>query len=303
MVPDTGPRWVTIRVVVPGQDVDLAAGLLWEAGVAGIEERQGGGGDIGGHVELRAGIPAEGVEDALAALDRRWVADVVAVDGDEWLDAWRPWARAWRAGARLVVVPAWLEPPDWAGTDDVVVRLDPGRAFGSGSHATTRLCLAELEQRLRPGDGVLDVGCGSGVLAVAAARLGARGVRAIDIDPEAVRATTTNAVANGVESVVRASVTPVAEAGTGYDVVVANIGTATLQAMAGTLAGAARPGGVVLLSGILAGQADDVVGAMTDAGAMAVGAAADGEWRALAFERPGSTDRGGGWRGGDERGS
>lgn len=273
--------------MVTPDDADVVAADLWDAGAAGIEERPvrtpGGAPPA---VELLAGLPAERADEAMAAVGGRWPADLVPVEGDEWLDAWRQWARPWRAGSRLVVVPAWLEPPAWVGPDDLVVHLDPGRAFGSGAHATTRLCLAELEHRVRRGDRVLDVGCGSGVLAVAAARLGADHVEAIDIDPEAVRATSANAERNGVADRVRATLTPVEDVREGADVVVANIGAATLRALAAHLVGAAQPGGTVVLSGVLDGQVEPVAAAVAAAGAEVAGTGADGEWRVLVFSRP-----------------
>ena len=115
-----------------------------------------------------------------------------------------------------MVVPSWQEPPAWAGPDDLVLAVDPGRAFGSGAHPTTRMCLAELERVVEPASAVADVGCGSGVLAVAAARLGAALVVAVDIDDEAVRATVENAVRNDVAGVVIASDIPAAELELGY---------------------------------------------------------------------------------------
>lgn len=278
--------WVSVRVVVPADDADLAAGLLWTGGVCGIEERARGGPAGGGVVELLAGVPEPDVRAVEAALGGRWPVEVVPVEGDEWLDAWRAWARPWRAGSRLVVVPAWLEAPAWTGGEDVVVTLDPGRAFGSGAHATTRLCLAELETRVRPGHRVLDVGCGSGVLSVAAARLGAAAVLALDIDPEAVRATTDNAARNAVAERVAAGLTPVGDVGDRHDVVVANIGAATLIGLAPVLADRVDEGGVLVLSGLLADQGAAVADAVLTAGLVPAGTAADGEWRVLAFQRP-----------------
>jgi ribosomal protein L11 methyltransferase len=275
-----------LRLVVDEDQVELATASLWDAGVAGIEERVGSAGAEPGQVVLLAGAPRSCTDRVLAAVDGRWVAEVSAVEGDEWLDEWRRWARPWRAGGRLVVVPEWLDLPAWLGAEDLVVRLDPGRAFGSGSHATTRLCLAELEHRVTPGDRVLDVGSGSGVLAVAAAHLGAAEVEAVDIDEAAVRATAANAVLNAVEGVVRVSCTPVEQAEGGRDLVVANIGVATLVGLAPHLVRAVRPGGALVLSGVLACQTDDVGSAVVAEGAALAGTAADGDWRALVFDVP-----------------
>jgi ribosomal protein L11 methyltransferase len=273
--------WATVVVRLAAEELDEVSGRLWAAGVAGIEERD----ERDGSVELRAGVAASALDAVVAALaDHELSVEAVADDGG---DAWRAFARSWRAGERLVVVPAWLDPSADVHADDLVVTLDPGRAFGSGAHPTTRLCLAELEQLVRPGDAVADVGCGSGVLAVVAARLGARPVRAVDVDPEAVRATAANALANGVGDVVVAADQPATALPRGaHDLVVANIGAAVLIELAPALVGATAPGGRLVLSGVLAEQVEQVAAALVRAGATLEGERADGEWRALLARHP-----------------
>ena len=160
-------------------------------------------------------------------------------------------------------------------------RAEPSAA----AHATTRLCLAELEARVAPGGRVVDVGCGSGVLSVAAALLGAGVVEAIDIDREAVRATEGNVVRNGVQRVVRSSLIPVEEIAGSASLVVANIGAATLVALAESLMAIVEPGGTVVLSGVLDEQVPAVRTAYEAFGAVWSGGAADGEWRALVLVR------------------
>ena len=174
----------------------------------------------------------------LAAIDPVWSPVVLAADDDGYLDAWRTWAAPIRAGRGVVLHPAWIPMPDPPAAGDLVVVLDPGRAFGSGSHESTRLAVAAIEDLGVPGARVLDVGCGSGVLAVVAALLGAAEVVAVDVDPEAVAATEANAAANGVADRVRARSSPVAELDEPYDVVVANIGGRTLFDLAGDLVSA-----------------------------------------------------------------
>lgn len=281
--------WVTLRLVAPRADVDLAVAALWEAGVAGIEERPAGEG-----VELRAGVPAGALDPVLAALGERWPTEVEAVDDTAWRDAWRAHARAWRAGRRIVVAPAWTPLPDWAGSDDLVVRIDPGQAFGSGSHPTTRDCLAELETLVGPGSTVLDAGSGSGVLAVAAALLGAARVRAVDVDPEAVRATAANVGAAGVADRVEVSDDPVGAGAEPVDVVVANIGAATLEELADDLVAALAPAGTLVLSGLLAEQVDRVLDRYRARGLVVRRTVADGEWRTVVLDRgaPGGGRRG-----------
>lgn len=180
----------------------------------------------------------------------------------------RDWTRAWmddfhpmRFGRRLWIVPSGHSLPESAGDEAVELRLDPGLAFGTGTHATTAQCLEWLDGQALAGARVLDFGCGSGILAVAAAKLGAACVVAVDNDPQALTATATNAAANGVDDRVRALAAD-AWAGAGdCDVVVANILANTLVALAPGLVRALRPGGRIALSGVLPGQDDEVVAA------------------------------------------
>lgn len=160
-------------------------------------------------------------------------------------------------GPRLWIVPSWHELPAAA---DAVVRLDPGLAFGTGSHPSTRLVLRFLERTVRGGETVLDYGCGSGILAIAAAKLGAGEVDAVDVDPQALSVTQANSRANEVR--VRA-LAPEALGAAAFDVVVANILAQPLIVLAPLLAARTRAGGRIALSGILASQAAEVAQAYT----------------------------------------
>jgi ribosomal protein L11 methyltransferase len=161
-----------------------------------------------------------------------------------------------RAGEHLWIVPSWHEPP--AAAEAVVVRLDPGLAFGTGSHATTRLVLGWLEKTGCSGRRVLDYGCGSGILAIAAMKLGARAALGVDVDPAAVAAARENAARNGVAARFIGTDVPLAFAA---DLVVANILANPLMVLAPVLAAHCRAGGRVALAGILAPQADAVAAA------------------------------------------
>lgn len=162
-----------------------------------------------------------------------------------------------RAGERLWVVPSWCEAPD---PSAVNVRLDPGLAFGTGSHPSTRLVLRWLERTVRGGERLLDYGCGSGVLAIAALLLGAREARAVDIDPRALAVAQANARANGVALVAAAPQT-LAPADAGFDLLVANILAGTLATLAPEFAARTRSGGRIALSGVLRAQATEVIAA------------------------------------------
>jgi ribosomal protein L11 methyltransferase len=153
------------------------------------------------------------------------------------------------------IVPTWSAPPR---ADALNLRLDPGLAFGTGSHPTTRLCLRWLREAVRGGESLLDYGCGSGILAIAASMLGAANVVGVDVDPQALRASAANAAMNGVDA---RFVAPDA-LGTGrFDIVVANILANPLILLAPALCARVSEAGAIALSGVLAGQTDDVLAA------------------------------------------
>jgi ribosomal protein L11 methyltransferase len=221
------------------------AGDLWALGATAIEER---GVDAG--VLLVAAFPtASATKEAADAVG----GEVVEVEPGELVDRWRDYAEPVDVGAALRVVPAWRPAPTGApGRLDLLI--DPGPCFGSGSHPTTRAMLMMLEDIDVDGAIVLDVGTGSGILAVAAARRGAARVEAIDIDPAATAVVSANAGANGVGDVVRASAQPLAAIEDRFDVVLANLSAATLVDLGADLIRVTAPGGVLALSGMLTGQ-------------------------------------------------
>ena len=158
-----------------------------------------------------------------------------------------------RVSQRLWIVPSWHEAPD---PEAIVIILDPGMAFGTGSHPTTRLCLEWLERTVQGGEALLDYGCGSGILAIAAAKLGAAPVTGVDIDPQAIVAAEYNAERNAVTAHFADSAHAIEGQ---FDIVVANILSNPLKALAPAICAHVRPGGRLALSGILAEQADDLI--------------------------------------------
>lgn len=195
---------------------------------------------------------------------------VSRVEDDDWVRRTRSQFAPLSIGGRLWIVPSWLEPPD---PHAAVVRLDPGMAFGTGSHPSTRLALTFLARVLGGGERVLDYGCGSGILAIAAAKLGAVEVDAVDLDSLALNVARENARANQV--VVRVS-TPEALPPGDYDVVVANILANPLILLAPVLAARVRINGKLALSGILESQAREVAAAYRPAFDLAVAASVEG---------------------------
>ncbi len=205
------------------------------------------------------------------------------------------WAEAWKAGyvpqriGRVVVVPSWLEEP--IGPHEVELRLDPGMAFGTGLHPTTRGCLILLQQTSPLPPVVLDVGSGSGILALAALRLGAERAVCYDTDPVAVEATLANAAANDLIKRVTAHLgTLPAEPSDGarYELVLANLVAALLIDLAEPLAAHVAPGGTLLASGIIEGRAEEVLAALTAAGFVLEQRLDDGEWVSLWLRSPGA---------------
>jgi len=239
---------VVVRVEVPADDAELAADLLWQAGASAVGEAPADHGAVALTADLDRCPPG------VAA--RGWPVHEWDDDG-AWQDGWRPHARAVRAGPFLVR-PPWVEAEVEAEAIELV--LDGGRAFGTGSHPSTTLVLEVLGDVVPPGSAVLDVGCGSGALAVGAALLGARDVVAVDVDPAAVEATTANAAANAVAVRVRQEDARVS-AGGSYDVVLANLGSPLVVELAPALAARAAHGGTIVLSGLLDERAADVAGA------------------------------------------
>ena len=200
---------------------------------------------------------------------------VTHVDDEDWVRHSQAQFEALRAGARLWIGASWhVAPPDV----EAIVRIDPGFAFGTGSHPSTRLCLLFLERTVAGGERVLDYGCGSGILAIAAATLGAARVDAVDIDPQSIEVTRNNARANAV---VITACLPAELAAGRYDIVAANILAQPLITLADELASRTAPGGRIALAGILSSQADEVAAAYAQAFDMAIGGR-DGEWALLA---------------------
>ena len=207
---------------------------------------------------------------------------VRSVDDADWTDAWKRHYVPQRIG-RVVIVPSWVAHE--AAADDAVITLDPGMAFGTGLHPTTRACL-ELLQGVEPmPDRMLDVGAGSGILALAALRLGAGSVVGFDTDSLAVTAARDNADRNGVADrleIRHGSLPAVAEER--FSLVVANLVAAVLVGLAQRLADHVEPGGVMLAGGIIVGRADEVVGALGAVGLTVTDRRDDGEWVALRLE-------------------
>jgi ribosomal protein L11 methyltransferase len=220
----------------------------------------------------------------LRAFDLRPMSElsVTTTDDTAWATAWRDGYEPIRSG-RLTIVPSWLEVPKGS---DLVIRLDPGMAFGTGLHPTTRACL-ELLQTIEPMPSpVLDVGTGSGILALAALRLGASRAVGYDIDKLAFEASTANAQANELGDRFRAQHGTLPElADESFPLVVANLVAAVLVEMAPRLAAHTAPGGTLIASGIIESRSDEVEAALTAAGYEVVDWITEGDWLTVRLVR------------------
>lgn len=282
------PRYPYVHVDVPAAEAEMVAAELWELGAEGVEERDAAtlsGPSDDAAVTLVAFVPDETAAAAVAtALSDRFAARVEYVVGDAWRDGWREYFKPLRVGARLLIRPSWEEVRPWPG--EVVLTIDPGRAFGSGIHETTRLVLREIDRRVHGGERVLDVGSGSGILSVAAALLGAAEVRAVDNDADAVPVAVENAMANGVVSKIVCDDASVTTIDATFDLVLANIEARVLIPLAAAIAARVAPGGTLILSGVLRDQRHEVAAAYAELEHELT--TAFGEWVALIMHRPSS---------------
>jgi ribosomal protein L11 methyltransferase len=273
------PRYPYVHVEVPTDEAELTIDRLWTSGAQGVEERDEttmNGSSGPGRTLLVASFADEPTAAEVASAVG---GTVEVIEGDAWRDAWKEHFHVTPIGERLLLRPSWREIPSDAG-DRVVLTIDPGGAFGSGLHESTRLVLRVIEETVRGGESVLDVGCGSGILSVAALLLGADHAIGNDIEDNAVPTTLENAENNGVGGRMRASTDPLNAIEGRYDLVLANIQAPILIELAGDLKARVAEGGTLVLSGILAGQEDEVAAAFAP---LAPIITADGEWRAITF--------------------
>lgn len=280
-------RYPVVELTVPSTDHELAASDLYELDTVGIEELCASGDDV----VLRAGFASD---DAAAEAERwiwanhpDWTPRFEVIVGDDWLDAWREHFSPVQVGSLLIV-------PDWDGAvatpeDGTVelqrVLLDPKRAWGTGAHASTSLVLAALQSPsvTLAGARVLDVGCGSGVLTIAALLLGASTAQGIDIDRTAIAVTMENARRNGVDDRCSAEWVPLDAITESFDVVCANILAPVLIELAGPLQRVTRGGGTILLAGLIDEQVDRVLNAFDRCDPVEI--RTDGAWRGIVLRR------------------
>jgi ribosomal protein L11 methyltransferase len=283
------PRYPHVSLDVADDTVDEASAALFEAGAQGVEERDAttlAGAPAPGRVTLVAAFEAlDAAQRAAAELDPAWQPRVFEVVGDAWRDEWKKHFVPFRLTSRVVIRPPWE--PYAAGPSEIVLELEPGRAFGTGLHATSALVARALEARAEvfTGKPMLDVGTGSGILALVGVALGASRARAVDVDPDAVEVAVENAARNGLADRLTADTSPLSSVEGTFAMVTANIEARVLVPMAHELSARVAPGGMLVLSGILETQADDVRRAFDQLALIEV--PREGEWVAMVMSRIG----------------
>jgi len=297
-------RWAQVKVNIRREAVEAVTALFLDLGAGGVVLDDDDADapflvaywpdDEQLHERLQrlrhglAALPDHGLPEAEGDVQVDWVEE------EDWAHGWKAHFRPRLVGARLLIRPTWdgeggNEPASAEGAERITIWLDPGMAFGTGHHPTTRLCLELMERHVTPGMAVADVGTGSGILAIAAARLGAEQVVAVDVDPHAVKVAQENAAVNGVEERVAFAPGSAARArelaGGPVPLVVANITADVLTFLKDDLAALVAPGGRIIVSGIVEPKWDGVKAAFAALGFSVEEARREDDWVAAVLRR------------------
>ncbi|MCL4529991.1 MAG: 50S ribosomal protein L11 methyltransferase [Chloroflexi bacterium] len=316
-------NWLEVSLTVNGELAEAVADVLARFAPNGVMTEQGvkfvndeDEGTATGPITLRAYLPMdEKIEETRQKLEESLyylgmiqslpAPTFTPIADQNWMEAWKQHYKPIPIGRRLIIIPAWLESPE---PDRVAIKIDPGMAFGTGTHPTTQLCLALMEKQfaddrpltmdhaassvVRHPLSVIDVGCGSGILSIAALKLGAKVVLGVDIDPESVKNSRENADTNGIGSELilgQGSVKEILEGQFAFKsapLVVANIlAPIIIRLFDAGLADLVKPDGAIILSGILSEQSQSVIGAAQAKGLRMNEKSQMGDWVALWMER------------------
>ena len=276
-------RWAEITIEAETNAQEAVSQALEAAGCNGVALQSG---SVTGYLPTDDRLEGrlDGLQTALAQMPSFGFADITTdltlryVEEADWANAWKAFYKPIHLGRHLVVTPPWETPE--LGPSDIPIVLDPGMAFGTGSHPTTQLCLTALEDYVQKGQSVADVGTGSGILAIAAAKLGASPIIANDIDPLAVKIAIENADINGV-SIEFGEAFPLGQ----YQLVVANILADVIIGFAEAFQAIVKPGGILIVSGIIDTRESDVRFAVEACDFAPLETRRQAEWVALIFRR------------------
>ncbi|MGI6469584.1 MAG: 50S ribosomal protein L11 methyltransferase [Syntrophomonadaceae bacterium] len=304
-------KWIEISVLVDSRGVEPVSGLFHSLNCGGVLIEDPGAGELlqqpvdedkaeqyslcaSGTVRVKAYIHEdrqvmEQIEQALGELQEllgcTYKLETAEVRDEDWAESWKQYYHTFRVGRRLVIKPSWEQYQSQAG--DVVIELDPGMAFGTGIHATTRFCLIFVEQYIKGGEKVIDAGCGSGILSLAAARLGAAEILAMDIDTVAAQIAQQNIAINGLSDKIRAV------AGDIFadlkqqqaDVIMANLTADIILSWLPVAVSILNQSGLLIASGIPDSRWPEVKAAMQEAGLSIEGILLDSDWVGAAARR------------------
>ncbi len=297
-MPHTHSQWLEISVRVNGEAAEAVAEVLTRYAPQGVvfdlDPEKGGHAPVTVKAYLAVDEALERrkreIEIALGHLSHIWSAipepAFRLLPDQDWMAQWKDQIPVLHLGKRIVIKPSWREYVPAPG--EIVLEMDPGLAFGTGLHPTTRLCVSAIEQVLEPGTSVLDLGTGTGILAMVAARLGAGRVLAVDHDENAVVAARRNIRANHLAREIEVRHGSLKDISGRYDLVVANILAPVIIEMAHNgLATRVEPGGTLIVSGILEEQAQEVVDTLHAVGLEWVDTQGEEEWVAILLRRPG----------------
>lgn len=291
-------KWSEIAIHTTNEAVEPISNILYEAGASGVviedredlfKEREDRFGEIyqlnpddypESGVVMKAYLPgtsflAETVEGIKEAINNLITYDIdlglnavtiSEVNEEEWATAWKKYYHPVKISERFTIVPTWEE-YEPVSSDELIIELDPGMAFGTGTHPTTVLCIQALEKMVKKGDKIVDVGTGSGVLSIAAALLGASHIEALDLDEVAVRSAIENVELNKVQEIINVSQNNLLDGiNEQQDLVVANILAEVIMSFTDDVATALKPGGIFISSGIISQKKDDVKDALIKSG-------------------------------------